>query len=515
MYEELIFYQIYPKSFCDSDMDGLGDIQGIIDKADYLSDLGVNAVWLSPCFKSPNVDGGYDISDYRDIMDGLGTMDDFKRMIDAFHSRNIKIIVDFVANHTSTEHRWFKEALRSRDNPYHDYYIWFSAPPNRWESAFGGSAWEYAESVNEYYLHSYAVEQADLNWENPAVREEMKAVLDFWIAAGVDGFRCDVLDQISKDFYSENGNGNGKNLHAYIRELFDREGVRHVFRIGECWFADEKNIELFCKREREELSSAFIFRHLCLEKGRYDLEKISLCEVVRRISHWQNVMQKLNIPYPLFLENHDQARSVSRMGDDGALRYECATCFAGIILLHKGIPFLYQGEEIGVTNSNFSSIADFNDADALGYYRANKDEKSDAEIMAEINYGSRDNARRMMPWTAGDERNYAVGAYSERERINVETDLSAQKSVYKFYRRLIRLRKDSSCLTCGEYKVLTLNEHYYAFERKRENERIIVVICFERAVNFDISHYGGTVIVNNYPDIGEKLQPYQLLVLKG
>ena len=357
--KDLIFYQIYPRSFCDANGDGEGEVAGIVSKIPYLKALGVNAVWISPCFKSPGVDSGYDISDYRDIDPRTGDLPSFCKMIDAFHESGIKVVLDYVANHTSTQHPWFLEAKKSKDNPYRDYYIWRKTPPNDWQSAFGGSAWEYDEVSQEYYLHSYAVEQADLNWENPKVREEMKAVVDFWLDLGVDGFRCDVLDQISKDFAGQNGNG--PRLHEFIRELFGRERTRDVFTVGECWSADGDNVKLLCGSDRHELTTVFAFQHLCLEDGKFRVERPSVREALTRFAEWQMLCERLDVPNAAFFENHDLPRAVSRFGNDTVYRYESATMLGAIVLLSRGIPFLFQGQELGVTNSHYADISMFRD----------------------------------------------------------------------------------------------------------------------------------------------------------
>ncbi|MBQ8322419.1 MAG: alpha-glucosidase [Clostridia bacterium] len=509
--EDLIFYQIYPKSFCDSNGDGVGDLRGILSKIDYIKNLGVNAVWLTPCFKTPNVDNGYDISDYRAIEESVGTLDDLDELIEKLHENGIAIILDLVANHTSTEHKWFKESRKSKDNPYRDYYIWRETPPNDWQSSFGGSAWELDGATGEYYLHSFAIEQADLNWDNPKVREEMKAVVDFWLARGVDGFRCDVLDLISKD-WKKNENGSGPRLHEYIRELFDGYTDR-IFTVGECWSANAKNAKLFCGKDRKELTTVFAFKHLCVEKGRFHVEKPALDEVVRRVSDWQLALQEANIPATVFFENHDQPRSVSRIGDDEKYRYESATLLGGVVLLHRGVPFLMQGQEIGMTNSRHNDIGKFNDVESMNFYRANVGKIPEAELIEKINFGGRDNPRCMMPWTEKTLENGWLAPYTRQSEINVESDLRAERSVYGFYRELIELRKNEPCLTRGEYIRKELTPSYYIFERAYEGEKITVVCNFRTETPF--AGVEGRVLLNNYPEVGETLKPYQLIVYKN
>ena len=306
----------------------------------YLSDLGINAIWLSPCYKSPNHDNGYDISDYRDIMDEFGTLADWERLIAEAHRRGIKLIIDLVANHTSDEHYWFREARKSRDNPYHDYYYWAEKPKNDWKACFGGSAWEYNEPTGEYYLHSFAVQQPDLNWENPRVRAEMCAVVDYWVGKGVDGFRCDVLDYISKDF--EQGKMfNGPHLHEYIRELFDRENTRHIFTVGECQ-SEEKDITDICGADRHELTCIFQFEHFGVgRKSKFDRCPYTMDEIRDILVKWQNFTAKHDLLYTLFTDNHDQPHYISRLGNDAEYRFECATLYGAMFYLLKGIPFIY------------------------------------------------------------------------------------------------------------------------------------------------------------------------------
>ncbi|MBQ7368159.1 MAG: alpha-glucosidase [Clostridia bacterium] len=507
--EELIFYQIYPRSFCDSNGDGIGDIRGIISKMDYLKALGINAVWLSPCFPSPNKDNGYDVSDYCAISPELGTMQDFEQMLAMFHKNGIKLILDFVANHTSTEHEWFQQSRSAKDNPYRNYYIWRKQPPNDWKSLFGGSAWEYDETTGEYYLHSFAKEQADLNYENPSVRKEMQNVIDFWAEKGVDGFRCDVLDMIAKDFIKHK-NGNGTRLHEYIRELFGRKKTSRLFTVGECWGSSAKNVALFCAPERRELTAVFNFEHLCLQNDRFSPRKPKLRTVCQRMAKWQKLMQKNGLLPTLFLENHDQPRSVSRFGDDKKYRYESATALGALVLLHRGIPFLYQGEEIGMTNSHHKTIEDFDDIETRNYYFEKKDKMHQDVLLRNVNAGTRDNARRAIAWTEENVATY-LPAYSEKERVNVHKDLQAEKSVYGFYQKLIALRRNAACFTRGEYRLIAL-KNYYRFERRFQGETYQIIVCFAKPCR--LPKLKGELVLNNYKTIGSRLKPYQVLVYK-
>ncbi len=508
--KDLIFYQIYPKSFCDSNGDGVGDIQGVISKIDYIKSLGVNAVWLTPFFKSPNVDNGYDISDYKDVQEELGTLADVEQMIARFHENGIAVIFDLVANHSSIKHEWFEQSRKSKDNPYRDYYIWRKTPPNDWQSAFGGSAWEYDKQTGEYYLHSYAVEQADLNWDNPKVREEMQAVVDFWLDKGVDGFRCDVLDQISKD-WEKDVNGSGPRLHEYIRGLFGRKKTDGIFTVGECWSANAENMALFCLPERKELTTAFAFSHLCVDEGRFYPHKPPLEKVCRRIANWQMSTQDAGVIPTVFFENHDQPRSVSRFGDDKNYRYQSATALGAIVLTHRGVPFLMQGQEIGATNSSYGDIKYFNDVESLNYYQMNEGKIPEKERIEAINFGGRDNARYLMPWNEKPQKAW-IAPYTRQTEINVEKDLRAENSVFAFYQKLIELRKTQDCLTKGRYELLALTANYYAYARTLGNEKIITVFNFEKqSAGLEVE---GEVLLSNYPTVEKILKPYQIVIYK-
>ena len=514
------FYQIYPRSFKDSNGDGIGDLNGITEKLDYLKELGVNAIWLSPCYKSPNEDNGYDISDYTDIMDEFGTMDDWKRMICEIHKRGMKLIMDFVANHTSAEHRWFCESRKSKDNPYRNYYYWAKEPKNDWQSCFGGSAWQYDELTGEYYLHSYAVGQPDLNWENPKVREEMVKVVDFWVDLGVDGFRCDVLDQISKDFVN-NKNGNGPRLHEYIKLLFGREKVKNIFTVGECWGANDENIRMLVGGERGELSAVFNFQHLLCQGNKFIPSEFSLDSLRSCLVKWQNLMQDNELLYTLFIENHDQPRSISKFANDKELRYESATMMAAMLFLQKGIPFIYQGEEIGVTNSVSDDISDFEDIETLNYYNANKDKIPTDELMRGINIASRDHARHPMPWNGESDCGFGsenpwFGKFNRYKEINADRDMRSEKSIYKFYQKLLKIRKDSSAVRHGRYEDMTGERNgLYAYRRSDENEELIIIPNFdkEQPVGFLPD---GEVILSNYnrTEPCGKYKPYECAVIR-
>lgn len=518
---DLVFYQIYPRSFKDSNGDGIGDLNGITEKLDYLCDLGINAIWLSPCYKSPNDDNGYDISDYCDIMDEFGTMDDWKRMISEMHKRGMKLIMDLVANHTSSAHRWFKEARKSKDNPYRDYYYWSDEPFGGYTSAFGGSAWEYDEQTQQYYFHSYAVSQPDLNWENPKVREEMVKVVDFWIDLGVDGFRCDVLDQISKDL-KNNVYSNGPRLHEYINLLFGREKTKKIFTVGECWGAGESNIKNLIDGSRHELSAAFQFEHLGVGRPAKFLPENATFDAVRDVLiKWQNIMQKNELLYMLFWENHDQPRSVSRFANDRELRYESATMLASMIFLQKGVPFIYQGEEIGVTNNISDRIEDYDDIETINYYNENPHHLSHEELMAGINRDSRDHARHPMPWNGNSDSGFGstkpwFGLYNRFEEINVEKDINSEKSIYKFYQKLLKIRKNSNAVRHGIYENLTAERSgCYIYKMSDNSEEIYVFCNFGAENNIETDIQGEILLSNRGRDsICGKYLPYECAIIR-
>ena len=522
---ELVIYQVYPRSFQDSNNDGIGDIPGLIQRLDYLCELGVNAIWLCPCYKSPNHDNGYDISDYRDIMDEFGTMDDIRTLIREMHARDMKLIMDLVPNHTSDEHRWFIESRKSKDNPYSDYYYWFDEPLNDWQSMFGGSAWEYDKTRGQYYLHSYTVQQPDLNWDNPAVVKEMQDVVDFWVDLGVDGFRCDVIDQISKDF--ENGrNCFGPNLHKYIHALFGREKTEHLFTVGECWAEDIEEIRLHIAEDRGELSTLFQFEHLDVGRGKDKFTRMpgSLAEVRDVLVKWQTLTQENDLLYSLFTDNHDNSPFISRVADDRGLRYEAATCLAAMFYLLRGVPFLYQGQEFGITASSYEDISFFDDIESINAYRAYLDEGlTKEEALARINFGGRDNARRPMPWDNTENGGFSGGKpwiplSSRVHEINLENDRKSEKSVFRFYQALLALRRENPAFLRGKFTNLSKeSDTYFMYERTLGSDSFTVICNFENDSVISGDGVSGTLVLSNYADAvkgSRAFRPYEIAVYR-
>lgn len=521
-------YEIYPRSFKDTNGDGIGDLNGVTEKLDYLQELGVNAIWLCPCYKSPNYDNGYDIADYRAIAEEFGTFSDWERLRDGLHARGMKLIMDLVVNHTSSEHFWFREAKKSRDNPYHDYYIWAEKPPNKWKSVFGGSAWEYNEQTKEYYLHSFAVQQPDLNWKNPAVRKECRDIVDFWIDHGVDGFRCDVLDYISKDFKTDKMYG-GPQLHKYLRELFSRRKTAKLFLIGECQ-SNEKDIIDICGKDRGELTTVFQFDHMTFKRmNKYLPPAFSFPKLKRTLVKWQNFAQKHDLLYTLFTDNHDYPFYLSRFGNDKELRYECATMLATTFFLLRGIPFLYQGQEFGAVNSFYDTIAAFNDVESQNYYHARKGKIPEKELFEQVNRGSRDNSRRPMAWTenAGTMYGFTNGKPwlsppSRTREINAEADKKSQKSVFLFYQKLLAFRRKNIAVRRGDFQDLTgKRKNCFLYSRAYQNQRVIVVINFEKAQTIPtprgVNEKTFTFAFGNYADsspFSKDFRPFEIAVYR-
>jgi oligo-1,6-glucosidase len=513
-WKEGVVYQIYPRSFKDAGGDGIGDLCGIIQKLDYLQTLGVGVVWLCPVYASPNDDNGYDISDYHAIMDEFGTMQDWEELLAGLHQRGIKLLMDLVVNHTSNEHPWFVESKRSKDDPYRDFYMWRpgkgGGERNNWESLFGGSAWQFDEATGEYYLHLFSKRQPDLNWENPQLRNKVYEMMTWWLDKGIDGFRLDAINLISKapglpDAPVTTGNPyqfvgdrafNGPRLLEFLGEMKERVLSRYdVVTVGETSLVTTEHGVDITHEETGSLSMLFQFEHMDIDKDsasispRWSVKPWSLVELKQVMTRWQKDLEGKgwNSQY---LTNHDLPRAVSRFGDDGLYRTESAKLLATFLHLLQGTPYIYQGEEIGMTNVAFEAIEDYRDIETLNMYREYVEEKgSDRQlVMKMIHAKSRDNARTPMQWDGSENAGFTTGTswikvnpnYTD---INVEQALADPNSVFYYYRCLIRLRKEHSVIIYGSYDLL-LDDHeeIYAFTRTLGNERLLVILNFTKGV---------------------------------
>ena len=528
-WKSAVFYQIYPKSFQDSDGDGVGDIPGIISRLDYLEGLGVDGVWLSPVFDSPQADNGYDISDYRGIWPPYGSMEDMDRLISEAKKRGISIIMDLVLNHTSDEHPWFREALKGRENPFHDYYVWRDGspdcPPNDMRACFGGSAWEYVPALGQYYFHQFAVKQPDLNWDNPRVRRELYDMIRFWVAKGVEGFRLDVIDSVAKE-PDRKITARGPRLHEYIREL-SREAFREpgLVTVGEAWSADVEEAKRWSAPDGSELSMVFQFEHVCLDQRgeKWDTLPLDLAELKRCFERWQKGLHGKGWN-SLFLDNHDLPRIVSRWGDDGKYRVESAKCLAAMLHGMEGTPYIFQGEEIGMTNAplELDGYEDVETVNMIAERRAAG--YSEADILASARARSRDNARTPMQWddspnagfTAGTPWLAVNGNYRE---INVRAALADPDSVYHFYRRLIALRKSLPVFRDGTFTLLAPEDReIFAYRRDTEREHLLVLCNLSgNARSFPVppDFEGAERLLGNYPDGGPVLRPWETRMLRA
>lgn len=492
-----VIYQIYPKSFQDSGDRGTGDIRGIIQRLDYLQQLEIDAIWLTPMYRSPQVDNGYDISDYVDIDPAFGSMADFDELLREAHARGIRIIMDIVVNHTSTDHAWFKAALADPTSPYRDFYIWKNpvngGAPNNWQSKFGGSAWQLDPTSGQYYLHLFAVEQADLNWENPAVRAEVQKVLHFWAAKGVDGFRLDVINLISKDqrFESDpDGDGrrfytDGPRVHEYLQAL-SREAFRPLgtMTVGEMSSTSLAHCQRYSARDGSELSMVFNFHHLKVDYRNGEKWRLAAPDFVALKALFREWQQGLhdNGWSALFWCNHDQPRIVSRFGDEGEYRVQSAKMLATGLHLLQGTPYIYQGEELGMTNPGYRSIDDYRDVESRNLHALKRAEGlSEAEILAILAARSRDNGRTPMQWHCGPHAGFTQGEpwlkpAANYDRINAEQALADPDSVFYHYRELIRLRKQYAVIVSGDYRDLA-SEHpsVWCYQRRWQDQRLLVV----------------------------------------
>ena len=549
-WKNAVVYQIYPRSFKDSNGDGIGDLEGIYEKLDYLAELGIDVIWMSPVYKSPNDDNGYDISDYQDIMDDFGTMDDFDRVLKKAHSLNIKIMMDLVVNHTSDEHKWFIESKKSKDNPYHDYYMWADPdkngnPPNRWESCFSGSAWEYVESVGQFYLHSFSRKQPDLNWDNPKVREEVFKMMTWWCDKGIDGFRMDVISMISKypglPDGPENGNGytgntscDGPNIHKYLREMNEKVLSKYrLITVGECPGVNAEQAKKYANIDGSELDMIFQFEHVSgsalkpCHHGKWDGEAMTMPELRANFTKWQKDLEGCAWN-SLFLSNHDQPRCVSRFGNDSEQYRELsAKMLATMTHFQKGTPYVYQGEELGMTNAYMENIADYRDIESLNAYKelTTKENIPAKTVMGYIKAVGRDNARTPMQWDASYNGGFTSGTpwlqvNKNYKTINAAAQVNDPDSVFAYYKKLIALRHTNEVMVDGVYDVL-IPDHpqIYAYTRTLGDKQLLV-LCNDSDTNVAIPaelqekiHAAKNILIQNYKDTDEStLRPYEAVV---
>ena len=544
-WQNSVVYQIYPRSFQDSNGDGIGDIQGIIKRLDYLQELGIDAIWLSPVCRSPQDDNGYDISDYQDIDPMFGNLDDMEQLISEAKKRNIRIIMDLVLNHSSDEHRWFTEAKKSKDNPYHDYYVWRDGEegvyPNDMGSAFGGPAWEWVPELKQYYFHQFSVKQPDLNWENPKLRREIYDMILWWMDKGVGGFRLDVIDQIAKEPDLKITN-NGPRLHEFIQEL-SRETFQKgdLITVGEAWGADIDRAKLYSKPDGSEFSMVFQFEHMMLDqepgKEKWDFCPLPFVKLKKCLEKWQKELHGCGWN-SLFWDNHDLPRIVSRWGNDREYRVEAAKMLATVLHGMEGTPYVYQGEELGMTNVRFDSIEQYQDIEIRNMYRERLEKGyAEKDIMESIYAKGRDNARTPMQWDDTENAGFTTGTpwlgvnpnYTE---INARSQLQDENSVFHYYKKLIHLRKENSIFVDGDFTLLLPeDENIFAYVREYEGRKLLVAANFtDKEVECPLLKEWGVpadedgaaksrdngvkLLIHNYNDLPsqQKLRPYEAMI---
>ena len=547
--KDKVVYQIYPKSFNDTNADGVGDLRGVIEKLDYIKELGADYIWLTPFYISPQRDNGYDIADYYNVDPRYGTMDDFEELSRECKKRNIDLMLDMVFNHTSTEHEWFKRALKG-EKKYKDYYIFKKGksngePPTNWQSKFGGNAWEYVESLDEYYLHLFDVTQADLNWDNPELRQEIYNVVNFWIEKGVKGFRLDVINLISKSEKYEDdliGDGrrfytDGPNIHKYLKELNENTFGKHedIITVGEMSSTNIENCLKYSNPEEKELSMVFNFHHLKVDYNngdKWDIKDFDFMELKNLFNEWQTSMIDGNGCTAVFWCNHDQQRINSRFCDVKNYHRESSTMLANAIHLMSGVPYIYQGEEIGMTNPEFTKISEYVDVESTNFFDIKKSEGMDEEVILDIlRKRSRDNSRTPMQWDDSKDAGFTEGTpwisvANNYKDINVKKSLENNNSIFNYYKNLISLRKNEEIIRDGRFRLLLENDkNVYAYERSLNNERIISVNNFystECTINLakELGEFENfEVLISNYEfnheDLNElKLKPYEAFAIK-
>ena len=550
-WKESVVYQIYPRSFCDSNGDGIGDLNGITGKLDYLKELGVDVIWLSPVYKSPNDDNGYDISDYQAIMDEFGTMEDFDRMLATAHEKGIKIMMDLVVNHTSDEHKWFIESRKSTDNPYRDYYIWRPAKedgslPNNWGSCFSGPAWEYDKTTDMYFLHLFSKKQPDLNWDNPVVRQEVFDMMNWWLKKGVDGFRMDVISLISKEpglpdkepgingYATFNVSANGPHVHEYLQEMRQKAlNNADTITVGECSGVTLEEAKKYARSDEKELNMVFQFEHMDVDSdekaGKWTTRKMDLRNLKKILTRWQKGLQDIAWN-SLYWENHDQPRSVSRFGNDSdEYREISAKMLATCIHMMQGTPYVYQGEELGMTNCPFNTLDNFRDLESINAFHelTEQGKMTEEDMMAAIGYKGRDNARTPMQW---DDSAYAgfstanpwIMVNPNYTKINAKDQVNREDSVFKYYQKLIKLRHESELIVYGTYDlILDDDKDIYAYIRTLGDEKLIVYCNFSentREVEIPEEFVNGKVLISNYSDAKANqkitLRPYEAIVIQ-
>ena len=550
-WKEAVVYQIYPRSFMDSNGDGVGDLRGIISKLDYLKELGIDAVWLSPCYKSPNDDNGYDISDYRDIMDEFGTLEDFKELLLKMHKRDIKLVMDLVVNHSSDEHKWFIESRSSKDNPKRDYYIWRDGKngktPNNWTSCFGGSAWEYDETTDQYYLHLFSKKQPDLNWENETLRKEVYDMMKYWFDMGIDGFRMDVVSMYSKVPGLPDGKvygcetdcaigsehfTNGPRIHEFMKEI-NKEVLskyKDVMTVGEAAGVTIEEAKKYANSDESELSMVFHFEHMGVdagEGGKWDIKKWKLTDLKKILSKWETELHG-KAWNSIYLSNHDQPRMVSRFGSE-KFREESSKMLFTMLLTMEGTPYIYQGEEIGMTNVKFPSIDDYRDIEVKNMWKEYVEHRgySPEEFMKAVHYIARDNNRTPIQWDDSENAGFTtgtpwIGVNPNYKEINVKNTLANKNSIFYYVKELIKLRHENPIAVYGDFKeYMEDSESLYVYERNFEGKTMLVILNFTgEEQNFEIpekfKNMNSKLYISNYEntDKFEKntLRPYEAIV---
>ncbi|WP_407271171.1 glycoside hydrolase family 13 protein [Radiobacillus sp. PE A8.2] len=549
-WKESVVYQVYPRSFKDSNGDGIGDLKGITSKLDYLQNLGVDVIWLSPVYKSPNDDNGYDISDYQAVMDDFGTMEDLEELLEGLHQREMKLMMDLVVNHSSDEHNWFVESRKSKDNPYRDYYIWRKGndnqEPNNWTSFFGGSAWQYDKATDEYFLHLFSKKQPDLNWENPKLRQEVYDMMKWWLDKGVDGFRMDVINLISKadglpsapggkrydwggDFFM-----NGPRVHEYLQEM-NREVLSKydMMTVGESPGASTEDAKKYANYDDTELNMIFTFEHMDIDSGpggKWDVKPWKLADLKEVMTKWQKELEGEGWN-SLYLNNHDQPRMVSRFGNDKEYHDQSAKMLGTFLHMMQGTPYIYQGEELGMTNVQFESIEEYNDIEIQNMYREKVIEGGDdhQKVMEAIYVKGRDNARTPVQWDDSKNAGFTTGTpwlkvNPNYKTINAKEAVENEDSIFHYYKKLIQLRKEHDIIVYGNYDLLLADdEKIYAYTRTLGDERLLVICNFTaETVDFvtpeHINYDSAQLLIGNYEhqdkkDVSSiKLKPYEARV---